>query len=490
MAVVAVEVNMSKTATVHFIIEGEWFTWFLRHQWIEGNEEKALKTWDASFPHLSDKKFINGVFLEVVSGQKKFFGENDFELKDDNVKCWSTSQGGKPDKQYPLVDSWQDVLEKKGIELFQAELDLRDCRLNRRYAPTRSGNNHRADKWHFASQENEHENRPRKKAADLLATISNICARTGLKYAPIPIPSEGTLLEDKSKKDTKWPSRKVKHNPSLDNNKRFHAAVIAVLEPVRVKFLKKYGVELVRYNYDEVQLLCGVEEAERWSPHEILTFDESAKAKVKASKSEPMSMAEGLDKAIKQAMEEGDTQRLAMLQGFKNNGLFPGVGAAPSSIIPGLDLDKHIDNLLKADKRTAIEPEDVGTMEWTSGYIAPTGEFYGCPDISHREFSQDLIEKFNLAPKNKEGGYSWLKAKRGESNKPVDPEIVMDRAGWVRVSVNRFFWDPNHCKFTQAQRVVVKDYMNAKKMDKAVFNDPTTTVTFEEGMKRVEEDAA
>lgn len=461
----------SKTTMAHFVIEGEWFTWFLRHLWIEGNEVKAIAMWDASFPHLTDKQYITREFLDVVSGRKKFVGENEFQLKDDNVKCWSSAQGGKPDKLYPLVDSWEDVLERKGIALFMAELDLRDCRLNRSYAPTRVGNNYRSDKWVLAAQENGQENRARERVADLLSDISNLCARTGLKYDPIAIPHEGTLLEDKSKKDVKWPSRKVKHNPSLENNQKFHAAVLAVLEPSRQKFLKKYGVELVHYNYGDVALLCGVNDAERWKPHQVLTFDVEAKASVK----EPMSMSEGLAKALKTAIDEGDTERVLQLQGFQNN------IAMPQSIIPGLDLEKHIDNLLKSDARTSIEAEDVGTTEWTSGYISPTGEFYGCADIQHRNFSIELVDKFGLMPKKPSG--SWLKAKRGESSEPPDCEIIMDKAGWIRVSVNRFFWDRDHCKMTRPQFVTIKDYMNAKKMAKAVFNDPTQQVTFEEGTK-------
>lgn len=462
----------TKTTTAHFTIEGAWLTWFLRHQWIEGNEEKAIKTWEASFPALSAKEHINGYFLDIVTGRQKFVGENTFEMKPDGAKFWSGTQDGKPNKLYPLVDCWEDVLERKGIALFMAELDLRDVRLNRMYAPTRAGNNNRSDKWTLAAKENEHENRARKKAADLLATISNICARTGLKYDPIMIPNEGTLLEDKSKNDTRFPSRRVKHNPSLDNNKKFHASVLLVLETARVKFLKKYGVELVFYNYDDVALLCGVNDAARWSPHEVLTYDVRRK-----EKGEPMSMQEGLDKAIQQALKEGDTERLAMLNSIKNKALAPAV----PTVIPGLDVDKYVENMMKSDARTSIEAEDVSVTDWTSGYIAPSGEFYGCPDIYHREFSKTLAEKFGLLPKK--NGHSWLKAKRGVSSEPPDCEIIMDRAGFVRISVNRFFWDREYCHFTKPQFVTIKDYMNAKKMDKAVFNDPTKLVTFEEGVK-------
>jgi hypothetical protein len=470
----------TEVRTMHFTIEGAWLTWFLRHLWIEGSEEKAIKTWDAAFPTMTTPEHLNGFLLDILSGRKKFVGQNTFEMVDDGVKFWSTSEDGKPCSLYPLVSNWEDVLERKGIELFKAELDLRDMRLNRQYAPTRKGNGHRSDRWALAAIENGQENRTRKRAAELLATITNICQRTGLRYEPIAIPTEGTLLEDKSKADAKWPSRRVKNNPSLDNNKRFHAAVLTVLETARVRFLKKYGVELVRYDYDDIALLCGVDEAHRWAPHETLTYDVTPRARAattpKKERSAPMSFADGLDAAIKQAMNEGDTQRLAMLNGFKNNALVPA-----ASIIPGLSLDPltYIQNMAKDEDRQTIEAESVERTTWRSGYIDRAGRFYGCSDIAHAQFSRRLCAQLGYLAEGDQSRPAWMRARRGE--KTPDPEVVLDHKGWVRISVNRFYWDGD-CRPNDAQLATVKAWMAAKGLERAVFNsvDP---VTFDEGTK-------
>ena len=50
--------------TLHFTIEGAWFTWFLRHLWTEGNETKAVNTWAAAFPSLASSKHLRGLFID------------------------------------------------------------------------------------------------------------------------------------------------------------------------------------------------------------------------------------------------------------------------------------------------------------------------------------------------------------------------------------------------------------------------------------------
>ena len=58
--------------TLHFKIDGEWFTWWLRHLWAEGSYAKAMKTWAAAFPVYDEAKYYKTIFLQVVSGKKKF----------------------------------------------------------------------------------------------------------------------------------------------------------------------------------------------------------------------------------------------------------------------------------------------------------------------------------------------------------------------------------------------------------------------------------
>lgn len=37
-----------------------------------------------------------------------------------------------------------------------------------------------------------------------------------------------------------------------------------------------------------------------------------------------------------------------------------------------------------------IHPENILETIWNSGWLAPDGRFYGCPDLSHKEFSEKL----------------------------------------------------------------------------------------------------
>ena len=62
--------NKSKAATIHMDMEGKWLTWFLRHLWVEGNELKAVKTWQSAFPELSTVENFKELFLPLVSGKR------------------------------------------------------------------------------------------------------------------------------------------------------------------------------------------------------------------------------------------------------------------------------------------------------------------------------------------------------------------------------------------------------------------------------------
>ena len=101
---------MKKITQLHFKIDGNWFTWLLRHLWIEGNEVKAVRMWNAAFPDYVSPNYIKGLFLDVVSGKRKFSGCNDFQLVADGSKYWSTSADGEPDKNFPLLSSWEHVV--------------------------------------------------------------------------------------------------------------------------------------------------------------------------------------------------------------------------------------------------------------------------------------------------------------------------------------------------------------------------------------------
>ena len=96
--------NKEGYETLHFTIEGKWFTWWLRHLWIEGNHVKALKTWGAAFPNLMTKRRIENYFIPIVSGKKMLVGSNTFEMVDDGRKHWSGDRFSDKDEGERLIE--------------------------------------------------------------------------------------------------------------------------------------------------------------------------------------------------------------------------------------------------------------------------------------------------------------------------------------------------------------------------------------------------
>lgn len=424
------------TKTLHFTIEGEWLTWFLRHLWIEGNEIKAIHTWKASFPQISSPEHIATYFLDVVSGRKKFVGENEFELVKDGSKYWSKVQGGKADKNFPLIDSWEDVIMLKRGRLFLAELNLREHRLRRDYGDTLATNDYNSIKWSNAVEENHIENGMRRTASELWTQVRQISAISGLDATLPELPESADLLTVKKK------PRKVNYTEDTNNGKKVYAHIQSILLPIRDHFKKKYKADVFHYRDEEIRELCNLPER---------------------------SVQPDVDEHPSYDME---TARRATTALMTYN--------PAQSIIPGMkmDVESYIKNMTKDADRDTILAEMVDVTTWQSGYIDREGLFYGCSDIGHKDFSRRLCAQLGFLTE-KSDSPSWLKAKRGD--KTPDPEIVLDQKGWVRISVNRFYWDAN-IKLTKSQLITIKDYMAAKKLTQAVFNG-ITPVTFEEGTK-------
>lgn len=111
---------------LHFTITGSYLTWLLRHLWIEGNETKAVNVWVAAFPSLASPKIIKNQFLDVVSGRKKFVGDNSYELVDDGRKYWDPEdEDGEGSTSFPLLQSWEDVILLKKVKFYFSEMNLR-----------------------------------------------------------------------------------------------------------------------------------------------------------------------------------------------------------------------------------------------------------------------------------------------------------------------------------------------------------------------------
>lgn len=436
-----------KKQTVHFTIEGPWFTWFLRHLWVEGSYYKSIKTWNAAFPNLSTPNHLNTIFIELVSGKKKFTGNSDgpngFNFVKDNTKFWSTTCGEEPNEEYPLLDSWEDVVLLRKAQMYLEEINLRDFRLNRDYGYTREENENNSLRWKFAAMENEEENPIRKRVSSLYTELRNIHASLGLDII-IPELQEHTDLDTLRIKARTHKGVETQGAAASETELIMYERIRAVVDPVMKRFNEKYGKDILHFPDEDIKIMCGIDEPNLQRKEADCVIENN-----------------------KKRFEESGSMLYGMMPLISN------------SIIPGLNLDPtaFINNMMKDESRTSIEPEEVDYTKWQSGYIDPSGLFYGCADIQHREFSRRLCIQFKFFDKLSKKP-KWLTTARGE--KEPDPEIELDNRGWVRVSVNRFYWDTGK-QITNNQKLTIKNWMNSKKMEKTIFNG-VNPVTLEEGV--------
>ncbi len=390
----------TEVRAVHFTIEGGWFTDLLRHMWVEGNEVKAIQVWESAFPTRATPKALRGLFLRVVSGKAKFTGTSDapgFQMERDDNRYYLG------DESMPLLDSWEDVLLLKKARLYVAELELRRFRHGRRFMdePDEPIN---VFEWAKAADENRLENNLRRVVNDYLTDIQNLCVGFGadmkldmLPTEDIPLLSGPTALRRRGEYDTYLQC------------KRAYSVIRSQLEPIDRYFKTKYGEAILTFNWQDVKDACGI----------------------------PAKYEQQLDKAVDAAQEDlgGEPQRIS-----------------PSVMVPLLDVNKYVQDALRESEREVLEPEDVTTTFWTSGYIDRQGQFYGCSDLGHVAFADDLCEKLGL-----------------EVEGTTNTSEIMDRLGWVKVSMNRFFWDRGK-KLSKVQERTMMDYMLAKGMKTAIFN--------------------
>jgi hypothetical protein len=403
----------SRSQSLHFTIQGEHFTWLLRHLWIEENEVKALRMWNSAFPELGTIEKINSFFLPLVSGKKKFVGENEFTLVDDNAKFWDSNRDGKPNESFPLLQSWEDVIKLKELRLFITELRLRNFRLRRRY-PELYVNDSKI--WMFSVDENRIENRFREKVNKYYVEVKNLTRQflsdidniLPMLCNEMPLSTGPTF---KNKKDYK----------TYEQQKEAYKNILVYLVPIKKYFDKKYGGKIHTYSDSEIRKFFGfkeIEEGER--AFEIENMPEVINAKV--------------NKKV---------------------------------ILGTPDVETFLKNLRKESERNQIKPEDVNTTEWTSGYIDRKGKFYGCTDIMHRSFAEEICEQFGF---------------KVDDDKE-DVQILLDKKGWVKVSMNRFYWDYRNVRVNKEQKRTIFDYMLAKKIDKTDIGEVYCRKTFNETFK-------
>lgn len=414
-------VKEREVRTVHFTIQGDWFTDFLRGLWVEGSEVYAVKSWIATFPNHASVESLKDYFIKVVSGKAKFEGDSDgdgFDLVEDNVK---ELHG------IPLLDSWEDVLSIKKLRLYVAEMQLRRFRLTRKYPEIFCNNSF---SWAMAVEENRIENTIRKDVNRYLTDIHNLSV-TFDDHQRLPMLPEdeyplltgptwrvrGATMEQKSRE---W--------ETYLKCKSVYESAIKYIVPIDRYFKEKYGDNIITIDYDTVKELCGIDvESEDRQDHSM--FEDF---------NQP-----GYD--IRYLMEEMDIPK----------------------IIPQISVDEYINNAITESNRTDIRPEEASKTTWKSGYIDRNGKFYGCSDLGHVTFSEKLCEKFGLID---------------SEDDTSDTQQILDKAGWIKVSMNRFFWDC-YKNPTQSQKDTIFDYMQGKGMTKALFNSVSGPQTLADAME-------
>lgn len=410
----------NKIQKLHFGIDGNWLTWLLRHLWVEGNEIKAIRMFNTAFPNYATIEYIKTFFIDIVSGKKKFTGVNIFQLVKDNTKYWSTTANAKPSKSFPLLQSFEDVILLKKVKLYLSEIELRDFRLRRRFLETQEGVCHNALNWFSASEENKIENRMREKVNSYYTDIRNLSTLLNLDLKLDLIPEKAEKLDTKVSY-IKGIGFRNRGDTGMNNGFQLFSEIMNTVKPYDIYFKSKYKCDMLFIDEEYIRNMCGI-----------------ASDKIEYYRMTKESVNE---KEIYDAVQKA---------------------------IPNIDLDRYISQSIEESHREKIIAEDVKTTNWTSGYIDREGRFYGCTDINHRNFSQEICEMLKINDCNDE---------------KFDAQIYLDKIGYVKVSVNRFYWDEN-IRLTQAQKDTIYDYVKAKNIDKTAFYS-SKYMTYEEAFKEL-----
>jgi len=414
------------TQRVHFDIEGKWFTWFLRHLWVEGNEAKAVRTWQAAFPHLCTVERLKKFFLPIVTGKKKFvgWGAKGYDIQNDNRKFWDPDQSGEDNKSFPLLDSWEDVILLKKVKLYIAELELRAFKISRTSPTTYEQCHFNALEWVKATEENKTENIYRRLVNKYWTEIRNLTMQFADDIQLQQLPEDETPLQ------TGPTFRNRKDRKTLDQANTAYHKIMSYLKPIKDYFEKKYGNNFVSYDESFIKDICGLSE--------IFRTDNDVWEMTRKSESREL-LAEDAIAHASSALYKTVCGGVASQAMLKSAGI-------------DLDVNTYVERLIEDSHRDRVAPEDPETTKWNSGYIDREGRLYTCADIDHVNFSKELCEHFNI------------------QSKLTDHQQVLDSLGWVKISMKRFWWDYNKMSPTEAQKNTIFSFMRGKKMEKALFN--------------------
>jgi len=411
------------TKTVHFDIEGKWFTWMIRHLWAEGSEIKALKLWTESFPDLSTQEHIKDLFIKIVSGKSKFTGmasdPDGFKLEPDNKKFWDPDQSGKENKSFALLDSWEDVILLKKTRLFIKEIEFRQFRLARMYPSTFEECERNTVIWTRAVEENKIENIKRKNINEYLTQIRNISLQfqTDVLLELLPETNMPLITGPTFADKCSYESLRQRQQAFLDITKR--------LDAVEEYFHAKYGPKFYVYNERELRYCFGITDED-----------------------ENLKMQFLFPERTKKTLQHETLQRLTQTY-------LPVPGL-------GVSVDEIVRSMISDSGRERTKPDDPSTTEWNSGYIDRDGKLYTCSDLGHVAFSEELCDHFNL-----------------RKSKKKDGQQTLDSLGWVKISMQRFYWESSK-KVSDDQKRTIAEFMLNKKMSKAHFNTTLEDTTFAE----------
>lgn len=132
---------------------------------------------------------------------------------------------------------------------------------------------------------------------------------------------------------------------------------------------------------------------------------------------------------------------------------------------PTLNVDDFVKKTIEANHIDKCKPVSVKKTIFTSGYIAPNGDFYGCGDLAHVVFAEELQDA---------GVFT---------SKITEPQAALDSLDWVKLSMNRIHFFGK--KISKQQVDTIFDYFNNKKWKKFSYN--YQEVTFNEFLETVEE---
>lgn len=113
-----------------------------------------------------------------------------------------------------------------------------------------------------------------------------------------------------------------------------------------------------------------------------------------------------------------------------------------------------------AAKKDKTIPDDIVKSIWNSGWIAPDGTFYGCPDLQHVEFDDLLYEKIKTPESDSETVGIFTNGRR------------IELLGYIKLSEGRWLLPyPKFIPTREQLQVIIKCQKEKYKTTRVYYND-------------------